>query len=176
MQARETWHRVLFRTPFRKLYRSYKETLARYEIKINQASNKIIQLYIKCGKKDGEHTFRRTVRAPPPTTINAAKNAENHTGGLRNKMGIVPRAIAKCAGCQGSSRISPCVSYARNRIPIAYYGFTLRGTLLPLLVESKSTSWTGATSVCPPDCESFIKHSRFCRTLCCKYSSNPLGP
>jgi len=96
--------------------------------------------------------------------------------GLRNKMGIVPRAIAKCTGCQGSLRISPCVSYARNRIPIAYYGFTLRGTLLPLLVRSKSTSWTGATSVYSRDCESFIKHSRFCRSSCCKYSSNPLGP
>jgi len=127
--------------------------------------------------KERHLPFRRWLTDRSNITFNdAIENAEDHTEGLRNKMGIVPRAIAKCTGCQRSLRISPCVSYARNRIPIAYYGFTLRGTLLPLLVRSKSTSWTGATSVYSRDCESFIKHSRFCRSSCCKYSSNPLGP
>lgn len=70
-------------------------------------------------------------------TINASEEAEEITFTIVNvgdakytwvvcgiRWGDRSLAITKYTGCQGSSRILPRVSYARGRMPIAYYGFT----------------------------------------------------
>lgn len=97
-----------------------------------------------------------------------------HMGGLRNKMGRSFLRNHKIC------RMSRVVAYFTVRKlcarPNAHCVLRIYArNVATALVEFKSTSWTGATSVYSRNCESFIKYSCFCRTSCCKYSSSPLG-
>lgn len=87
-------------------------------------------------------------------------------------------AITKYTRSQGSSRISSCVTYLRTkpRMSIACYEFT-RGILLPLAkFKSKYLPYWRHISLLAEIAKAacFIKHFRFCCTLCCKFSSSLL--
>lgn len=91
-----------------------------------------------------------------------------YTGGLRNKMGRSFLRNHKIC------RMSRVVAYFTVRKlcarPNAHCLLRIYArNVATALVEFKSTSWTGATSVYSRNCESFIKYSCFCLTTCYKY-------
>jgi len=112
-----------------------------------------------------------------PALLSRMTNAVRLSRMARGVKRRISRAIAEnVRDVKGRGVFLPRLSYAHRRADghcvLRIYArdvATARG-------EFEPTFWTGATSVYSRDCESFIKHSRFCRVPRRKYPSSPAGP